>query len=111
MTAAPPLRVVSPVTGGTVRLSKGQSLVVELDSNQTTAYRWEVTGLDEDVLEQDGESEYETTGDPEAAGAGGVETFRFNPVAAGSTQLEMAYTRPDDEESATETFSLEVVVK
>jgi inhibitor of cysteine peptidase len=97
--------------GGTVRLSTGQTLVVGLDSNETTGFRWEVTGLNEGVLEQDGESEYETTGDPDAMGAGGVETFRFKPVAAGTTRLEMIYARPDDEESATETFSLEVIVK
>lgn len=97
--------------GGTVRLSTAQTLVVELDSNRTTAYRWKVSELDEEVLEQDGESEYETTGDPDAMGAGGVETFRFSPVDAGTTQLEMIYARPDDEESGTKTFSLEVVVR
>lgn len=97
--------------GGTAEISKGQTLLVELDSNPTTAYSWRVTGIDEEVLEQEGEPDYESTGEPGAIGAGGIDTFRFTPVEAGSTELEMVYERPEDEESATKRFTLTVVVR
>lgn len=97
--------------GGTVELSMGQTLVVELDSNATTGYSWRVTKIDEDIVEQEGDGTYVQTGDPDAMGAGGIETFEFKSVASGRTRLELSYVRSFEEEDDPRTFGLEVVVR
>ena len=93
-----------------VELKKGQTLVITLESNPTTGYRWEVVEPDEPILRQMGEPEFKS--ESEAVGAGGTETFRFEAVNAGQAALELVYRRPWEEDvEPLETFSLQVVVR
>ena len=103
--------------GSVVELGEGQALVVTLESNPTTGYSWQVSEVDEDVLMQIGEPEFEEAAAPAAAegeqvlGAGGTETFYF-ASAAGETTLTLVYHRPWEEDvEPEEVFSVEVIVR
>ena len=80
--------------GGHMDVRKGQVLVVTLESNPTTGFRWEVAGATEGILKQKGESVY-LQGNPEndLLGSGGTETFRFDVVGTGEATLKMIYHR------------------
>ena len=99
--------------GTAVELEVGQVLVVELVSNPTTGYSWQVLGIDEAVLAQQGEPVY--VQDPQSeglVGAGGTETFRFEAQQAGQTSLSLGYLRPWEENvDPIETFSITVTVR
>ena len=96
--------------GGRVELDQGQVLVVTLESNPSTGYRWEVVEYPESILEQLGEPEYISSGEP-VAGAGGWEIFRFKAVIAGRMYLRLIYRRPWEEDvEPVKTFSIDVTV-
>lgn len=99
--------------GSQIELEQGQVLVVTLESNPTTGYRWEVAEIQESILEQMGEAEFKAseTGEPPLVGAGGWEIFRFKAISAGQTTLKLGYHRPWEEGvEPINTFSIEVVV-
>lgn len=96
--------------GRQVELQKGQALVITLESNPTTGFMWEVVELEESILRQIGEAEFQS--ESEAVGAGGTETFRFEAVKAGQMALKLVYHRPWEEDvEPLETFSLQVMVR
>jgi predicted secreted protein/Tol biopolymer transport system component len=82
-----------------VELEPGQTLVFILESNPTTGYRWEVVEIDESILEQIGETEFEPSekGKPPFVGAGGSEIFRFKAIGVGQMTLRLVYHRPWEE--------------
>lgn len=85
------VRVDDEDAGSIVRLAPGETLVVELDGNPSTGYNWFVESIDETVLRQSGEREFEAERD--LTGSPGIVTLRFTAVAAGTTTLELAYYR------------------
>jgi len=96
-----------------VELEQEQILVVTLESNPTTGYRWEVVETQESILEQMGEAEFKPseTGEPPLVGAGGWEIFRFKAISAGRMTLQLVYHRPWEEGvEPVKTFSIQVVV-
>ena len=99
--------------GSQVELGQGQILVVTLESNPTTGYRWELAETQESILQQMGEAEFKQseTGEPPLVGAGGWEIFRFKAISAGQTSLKLVYHRPWEESvEPLKTFSIQVVV-
>lgn len=99
--------------GSLVELRSGQVLVVTLESNPTTGYRWEVSEVDESVLAQIGEAEFQEAPkeDEQMVGVGGTETFRFES-APGSTTLTLVYHRSwETDVEPLETFTVEVTVR
>ncbi len=96
-------------SGSQISLRLGQSLVVRLEGNPSTGYTWEVAEVDESVLRQVGEIEFEAESD--LAGAPGIQTLRFEAVASGETTLELVYHRPWETEAPLETFSVDVTVR
>ena len=100
--------------GGQVEVAAGQTLVLTLESNPTTGYRWEVVEAKDAVLRQTGEAEFTVASqlDPPPPGTGGVEVFRFEAVEAGETLLELVYHRPWKEGvEPLETYSIQVKVR
>jgi inhibitor of cysteine peptidase len=96
--------------GREIELARGQTLVVSLESNPTTGYRWEVVELEGQLLQPVGEAEYHPRSD--AIGAPGVEILRFKALNAGRTPLKLVYHRPWEKDAEPlETFSLQVVVR
>jgi len=100
-------------SGGQVELGPGQVLVITLESNPSTGYRWEVVEIGGAILRQVGEVQFELSDpqDPPPPGAGGWETFRFEAVGAGETGLELAYRRPWEDVEPLMTFSVQVSVR
>ncbi|MBC8470664.1 MAG: PD40 domain-containing protein [Planctomycetes bacterium] len=99
--------------GGQIELEQGQILVVTLESNPTTGYRWEQVENQEPYLEQMGEVEFKSseTGDPPLAGAGGWEIFRFKAISTGKMTLQLVYRRPWEEGvEPVNIFSLNVLI-
>jgi len=99
--------------GGQIELEQGQILVVTLESNPTTGYRWEQAENQEPILEQMGEAEFipSDEGEPPIAGAGGWEIFRFKAISAGKMTLQLVYHRSWEEGvEPVKTFSLDVVI-
>ena len=99
--------------GTQVELAAGQVLEVTLESNPTTGYSWEVSEVDEAVLAQVGEAEFQEAPkeDEQMVGVGGTETFRFTS-SAGETTLTLVYHRPWEKDvEPLETFTVEVVVR
>jgi len=100
--------------GGQVEVAAGQTLILTLESNPTTGYRWEVVEAQDAVLRQTGEAVFTVASelDPPPPGTGGVEVFRFEAVEAGETLLELVYHRPWEEGvEPLETYSIQVTVR
>jgi len=100
--------------GSQVKLEKGQTLVVALESNPSTGYRWKVIEFESPILLQKGEAEFKSSDsrEPPPPGTGGTETFRFEAISAGQMTLELVYHRSWEEKvDPLETFSLQVVVR
>ncbi len=98
--------------GGQIELELGKLLVVTLESNPSTGYRWELIENNESILKQFGQAEFKPseTSNPRMVGAGGWEIFRFKAVNAGQTTLELVYHRSWEDVEPLKTFSIQVVV-
>ena len=93
--------VVQVQPGETV-LRLGQVLAIELDSNASTGYGWEIV--------EDGSPQLEPAPVPASAlpqettppmpGAGGKSYWRYKAVQAGDTQLRLVYRRAWEKEVA-----------
>ena len=91
----PPLAVrLDESTSAPVSVTRGQTLVVTLDANVTTGYRWEAMPGFTPTLVQIGTADYSA---PAAAqgqvGTPGTMTFRFRAAEPGTAALELAYRR------------------
>ena len=97
---------------GQVELERGQILVVTLESNPSTGYRWEQAEQYKSILLQLGEVEFKSsdTGNPPTVGAGGWEIFRFRAVSPGQISLLFFYHRSWEDAEPVETFSIKVTV-
>ena len=100
--------------GSQIEVDVAQSLVLTLESNPTTGFRWELVGLEDAVLQPMGDAEFKVASelDPPPPGTGGVEIYRFEAVDAGETLLELVYRRPWEEGvEPLETFSIRVTAR
>ncbi len=105
---------IAVVGSGEATLRVDGELKVALAANPTTGYTWEVSGApDPAVLEQMGEAVYEASPtDTMVVGSGGVMTFEFQAVGAGTTTLELVYRRPwEDGVDPIETVTIDVTVE
>jgi len=98
--------------GGFIELEPGEILVVTLESNPSTGYRWQQAENNESIVEQLGEAEFKPSATSESppVGAGGWEIFRFKAVSAGQMTLELVYHRSWEDVEPLKTFSIQVVV-
>jgi inhibitor of cysteine peptidase len=97
--------------GEQITIKSGDVITVTLASNPTTGYSWQVIKIDNAILVQDGDHEYEQSpGSEGLVGAGGTETLRFKANGTGKTTLELGYMRPRESVPPIESFLLEVIV-
>ena len=95
VTTAPPASVLASDSGTTIDAERGQMIVVRLDSNRTTGYRWLVAATDSPIVTSLGDAMYvESATATGAVGAGGVEVWSFVVDRRGEQQLELEYRRP-----------------
>jgi len=71
-------------------LAVGDELVVRLEENRTTGYRWRADDLPDGVTLVDDAFEAQPPGRP---GQGGVHTFRMRPTAPGDHRVRLALGR------------------
>jgi inhibitor of cysteine peptidase len=92
--------------GHQVVLTQNQELVVRLEANPSTGYLWEVAGMDNTILREVGQVEFE----PESAGLGAPATLvrRFEAVGPGQSNLALVYRRPWEKAEPARTFSVQV---
>lgn len=96
--------------GGSVELSTGDILVVELKGNLSTGYQWQQVGDDPAILRQAGEPEF--TPDSSAIGSPGKVSLRFEAAGSGQMLLNLAYQRSFEPQApAEQTFEMDVTVK
>ena len=86
-----PVGLTENDNGSAIELANGQGMVVTLESNPTTGYSWEIAEIDSAILKQTGDSGF--VQDSNLIGAGGKETFNFNAIGTGTTQLQLIYHR------------------
>jgi inhibitor of cysteine peptidase len=89
-----PREINEAAEGARVTLARGQELIVTLDGNQTTGFRWSLSRAAPELV-QVGEATYVARAtDGRQTGSGGLTTFRFRAEAAGTSSLAFSYRRP-----------------
>lgn len=105
-----PLTVTEADSGRTISLVSGQGLVLELASNPTTGFRWNLVGEpDPDVLSLES-FEFEPPSETGLVGAGGTEIWTFSAARGGRTALHLLYERPFAPQELAGRFDLVVEV-
>jgi inhibitor of cysteine peptidase len=91
---APP-RITVSESGGPVVLAVGQELAVQLESNLTTGYAWEIVPPVPDILSVTDPGTYrESSGAEPRVGSGGTTSFVVRAARPGKGTLELVYRRP-----------------
>ncbi len=99
--------------GQEIEVAVGDLLVITLESNPTTGFGWQLSGIDEDLLALI-ECRYEPGENAEQGmvGAGGSEVWTFEALTKGETTISMEYSRPwEGGEKAVQTFEVTVTIK
>ncbi len=112
--STPHVRTVSHAdSGGTIQMTSGDLLRVELEANPTTGYAWQTLDINPWVLGRTERPEFHRpTSDEPLVGAGGVLTLDFRAVGTGTSPLKLAYTRAwETNVPPARTFDLTVVVR
>ena len=95
-----------------IEVDAGADFEIALDANSTTPYHWVFTRKpDSAVVAYEGRN-YETDpGSEGLTGAGGTETFSFHAVAAGTTEIGLAYEEISRDGPTTERVDTTVTVR
>jgi len=93
-----------------VEVQQDQIFQVSLEGNLTTGYNWVMAPQDPELIEQQGDLEYEAASN--LVGSPGTVTFTLKAVAPGQTTLHFDYKRPWEETTKPEkTYEVTVIVK
>jgi inhibitor of cysteine peptidase len=96
--------------GGTADLIVGGTLIVDLEENATTGFRWQVDDALPGVLEAAGD-ESQASVETSLVGAPGRRILSYQSVKAGQADLKLVYVRSWEKGVAPEkTFTVHVVV-
>ena len=111
--APPAVRLDEHSASAPITVDRNQTLVVTLEANVTTGYRWETVAGFSSVLTQIGTADYVARSAEEpVAGAPGDMMFRFRAQSRGRTTLEFAYRRPFEANvAAAKTVRYDVTVR
>ena len=77
---------------GEFEVQVGDKIRVELCSNPTTGFQWDYEMTVANVLKEEDHDFEEPEGDD--PGAAGTETWTFEAVEAGTTEVQMEYSQP-----------------
>jgi predicted secreted protein len=79
----------------TIRLARGETLTLRLESNGTTGYQWEIASLPSNLRRISDSYDASTQKRVSAvAGAGGNQVFVLKGAAAGRGTLRLVYRQP-----------------
>ena len=96
--------------GTSVSVAAGTEVVVELASNPTTGYAWEVLEEPDPSVLRLIDQEYESTSPPDVDGGGGVERWFFETRRGGSVTLRMGYGPTFEEAPPVEEYTVTINV-
>jgi inhibitor of cysteine peptidase len=97
LAACAPATVTERNNGGSVKISPRGSLLVELYSNPSTGYAWEIADIDTSLLRLSKTTEVPPPPhNPPIVGAPDTTIFEFQGVARGHTALKLLSRRPGD---------------
>lgn len=97
--------------GETIDVKPNQMIIIKLDSNITTGFKWALfTEPNANILKLVS-SKYNEPQSSTAAGAGGSETWQFQAVGTGTTTLRLGYARPWESRQPSQEFTATVNVK
>jgi len=103
--------VVEARADGETHLRRGQILAIELDSNASTGYGWEIVEDGSPVLEPAPVPAGTAPAVPPMPGAGGTSRWRYRAMQTGTTTLRLVYRRSWEKEvEPVRTASYRVVV-
>lgn len=112
------IRADKSFDGKEVNMTTGGSLQVSLDSNPTTGFKWELTGISNASVLEKVSNIYDTPmfkvkeGTEPRVGVGGMEFWNFKALTQGRSTLSMEYSQPwDGGTKGARKFSLTVVVQ
>ncbi len=97
----------------TIVVAQNQVIVLTLNSNPSTGYRWKyITEPDARILKFVS-SEYipSNTSATPLVGAGGTDVWTFQAIGSGTTSLKLGYFPPANPNQAANTFEIKVTVK
>jgi predicted secreted protein len=89
----PETAVIDARADGETRLQRGQLLAIELDSNASTGYAWEIVEDGSPVLEPAPVPASAAPAVTPMPGAGGTSRWRFRAAQSGTTNLRLLYRR------------------
>lgn len=104
---------VPGVRDGHTTLAVGQTLLIELPSNSTTGYRWQVAETNDGLLLPGAPFGEEVT-DPHSAGmvgVGGATSWRFRTGRPGTATLTFTYRRSWETNPPAETATYRITVR
>ena len=103
------LSLAADDNSGAFEVSRGDTIVIELDSNPTTGYEWSVDEVDESVITYRG-SAYEAA-DGNLVGQGGTQTLTFQAANSGDSEIHLKYWRSwEGDSSVVERFDVTITV-
>lgn len=95
--------------GREIELQRDEVLVVALEANASTGYRWEVSEIDPPILELADDEYQPNTEGAMGVGAPGTQRLTFEATDSGRTRLTLAYRRPwETAVEAANTFTVEI---
>lgn len=100
--------------GTIIALKMEDSLIVALDSNPSTGYSWSLVSISDTSVIEKVHDEYKPEPTPEGTplvGAGGEEIWTFVAVGAGTSTIEMMYSRPWESVEPAARFNITVTVE
>ena len=103
-----PLSITEADDGETIDLMKDDSLVITLEANSSTGYRWQILKNNDAIMKLSGSSDYQG-GKPDQIGTPGHAALTFSAIATGKETLELGYSRPTDHDPA-KTFTVNIRV-
>jgi inhibitor of cysteine peptidase len=103
---------VSEVQNGEiVTLKVGETLQVLLEGNITTGFTWEIAKNDANIIEPQGEREYQQE-NTNLVGSGGTFIFKFKAIEKGQTNLWLVYHRSFEKDNPpAKEFKLQIKVE
>lgn len=82
---------------GTVEVNTNKEFIVTFDANPTTGYFWQAS-YDGNILKLVDKTYKQNNTRTPTVGVGGIDTFRFKALKAGSTEIQFTYKRPWESE-------------
>jgi inhibitor of cysteine peptidase len=95
--------------GGSFEAAPGDVVLIRLEENPTTGYRWEIEEVDTSVLDPT-DTDYSMS-DEAGIGGGGVRTFAFTARSSGTTRVRLRLRQEWDPENPAEDFEAAVTVR